>query len=67
MNPLGSGIIYDASNYAHNFTQLHHYSDKVVNRFLAISKPLYAGGYVLYFDIIPYLKFILGPDTQIGD
>lgn len=65
MNPLGSDIIYDASNYAVTYAQLQHYSDKVINRFPAIGKPLYAGGYVSYFDITPDLKFILGKDTQI--
>ncbi len=65
MNPLGSDIIYDASNYAVTYAQLQHYSDKVVNRFPAIGKPLYAGGYVSYFDITPDLKFILGQDNQI--
>ena len=65
MNPLGSNIIYDASNYAITYAQLQHYSDKVVNPFPAIGKPLYVGGYVSYFDITPDLKFILGQDDQI--
>ena len=65
MNPIGSDIIYDASNYAVTNTQLQHYSDKVINRFPTIGKPLYAGGYVSYFDITPDLRFILGQDSQI--
>ena len=63
MNPAGADIIYDASNYAVTYQQLAHYGEKVCDRFPSIGSPIYAGGYVSYFDITPDLKFILGPDS----
>jgi len=65
MNPAGADIIYDASNYAVTHQQLAHYGEKVRDRFLSIGSPIYAGGYVSYFDITPDLKFILGPDSEL--
>ena len=65
MNPAGADIIYDASNYAVTHQQLAHYAEKVRDRFPSVGSPLYAGGYVSYFDITPDLKFILGSDSQI--
>jgi sarcosine oxidase subunit beta len=65
MNPAGADIIYDASNYAVTHQQLARYGEKVRDRFPSVGSPIYAGGYVSYFDITPDLKFILGPDSQI--
>ena len=65
MNPAGADIIYDASNYAVTHQQVAHYGEKVRNRFPSIGSPIYAGGYVSYFDITPDLKFILGPDGAL--
>lgn len=67
MNPLGADIIYDASNFAVTYTQLNHYNEKVRDRFPSIGAPLYAGGYVSYFDITPDLKFIIGRDGKISN
>lgn len=65
MNPAGADIIYDAGNYAVTQQQLARYSEKVRDRFPAMGRPIYGGGYVSYFDITPDLKFILGPDDQV--
>lgn len=67
MNPIGADVIYDASNYAVTHAQLTHYANKVRDRFPTVGAPIYAGGYVSYFDITPDLKFILGPDSQISN
>lgn len=67
MNPIGADVIYDASNFAVTHTQLTHYADKVRDRFPAVGAPIYAGGYVSYFDVTPDLKFILGADSGIGN
>jgi glycine/D-amino acid oxidase-like deaminating enzyme len=58
-------IIYDAGNYGVTHQQLARYGDKVRDRFPSVGWPIYAGGYVSYFDITPDLKFILGPDGQL--
>ncbi|ADE16561.1 FAD dependent oxidoreductase [Nitrosococcus halophilus Nc 4] len=65
MNPAGANIIYDPSNYVLNFDQLEAYLGKVKNRFIKARTPLYAGGYVSFFDITPDLRFILGKDSKI--
>jgi sarcosine oxidase subunit beta len=65
MNPAGADIIYDAGNYAVTHQQLARYGEKVRDRFPSVGWPIYAGGYVSYFDITPDLKFILGPDGQL--
>jgi glycine/D-amino acid oxidase-like deaminating enzyme len=67
MNPVGADIIYDAANYAVTQQQSARYSDKVRERFPAVGRPIYGGGYVSYFDITPDLKFILGKDDHIAN
>jgi sarcosine oxidase subunit beta len=67
MNPVGADIIYDAGNYAVAQQQLATYSDKVQERFPAVGRPIYGGGYVSYFDITPDLKFILGKDDHVAN
>jgi glycine/D-amino acid oxidase-like deaminating enzyme len=67
MNPLGADIIYDARNFAVTQKQLNHYGEKVQDRFPSIGDPLYAGGYVSYFDITPDLKFIIGRDGKLSN
>lgn len=65
MNPAGADVIFDATNYAVTQAQLSAYLDKVRDRFPKAGSPLYAGGYVSFFDITPDLKFVLGPDADI--
>ncbi|MCX7900519.1 MAG: FAD-binding oxidoreductase, partial [Methylocystis sp.] len=67
MSPIGADVIYDAGNFAVTYAQLTHYADKVRDRFPAVGAPIYAGGYVSYFDITPDLKFILGADSKISN
>lgn len=67
MNPAGADVIYDASNFQVTQQQLADYAGKVTHRFPCIGAPLYAGGYVSFFDITPDLQFILGQDTMIAN
>lgn len=67
MNPAGADVIFDASNYAVTQAQLSAYVEKVRDRFPKTGSPVYAGGYVSFFDVTPDLKFILGPDPDIGN
>ena len=65
MNPAGADVIYEAGNYAVAPRQIEKYREKIRERFPGIASPLWAGGFVSYFDITPDLKFILGADDQI--
>lgn len=65
MNPEGADVIYDASSFNIHHQQLENYLNKVENRFPKMGKPVFAGGFLSFFDITPDLKFILGADAQI--
>ncbi|MBM3202508.1 FAD-binding oxidoreductase [Candidatus Woesearchaeota archaeon] len=65
MNPAGADVIYDATNFGVTQQQLQDYATRVTHRFPRIGSPLYAGGYVSFFDITPDLRFILGEDPEI--
>jgi glycine/D-amino acid oxidase-like deaminating enzyme len=67
MNPAGADVILDAANYAVTHDQLSSYVHKVKSRFPQIGAPVYAGGYVSFFDITPDLKFVLGADPDIAN
>ncbi len=65
MNPAGADVIYDATNFRVTQQQLQDYATRVTHRFPRIGSPLYAGGYVSFFDITPDLRFILGEDPEL--
>jgi glycine/D-amino acid oxidase-like deaminating enzyme len=65
MNTGGADIVYEAGDSAASRQESARYAEIVRDRFPSIGAPIYAGGYVSYFDITPDLKFILGRDTQI--
>lgn len=67
MNPEGANVIYDALSFNVSHQQLDNYLGRVIDRFPAIGKPVYAGGYHSFFDITPDLKFILGSDSRFNN
>ena len=64
-NPAGADVIYEAGNYAVDRQQIQEYERKIRERFPDVRSPLWAGGFVSYFDVTPDLKFILGVDDKI--
>lgn len=67
MNPSGADVIYDAFSFNVNDQKLDSYLAKIQNRFPAVGRPVYAGGYQSFFDITPDLKFILGADSKVNN
>lgn len=62
-----SDIILEPSNYLTHQGLLDPYQAKLQRRFPEMGPPIFAGGFVSYFDITPDLNFILGPDNRIGN
>lgn len=58
-------IILEPSNYLTHQGLLAPYLAKLQHRFPQVGPPVFAGGFVSYFDITPDLNFILGPDNRI--
>jgi sarcosine oxidase subunit beta len=58
-------IILEPSNYLTHHGLLDPYRAKLQHRFPEMGPPIFAGGFVSYFDITPDLNFILGPDNRI--
>lgn len=69
-NPIiaaGADFVNAPHNQAIGHSQIKFYEDVARRRFNNIDQAVYGSGYRSYFDITPDLKFILGPDPQVGN
>lgn len=67
LNVIGADFMNDPNNQGLGYSQIRVYEDIARNRFRGIDKNVYSSGYRSYFDITPDLRFILGPDTRVGN
>ena len=60
-------IIFESSNYFSHHGLLQRYQEQLRHRFPKVGEPIFAGGFISYFDITPDLRCILGPDNHVAN